>query len=78
MGAKTKLHICGNIQPFLHLLPSEYIDILDVDWMVPLEDVRQKVSSEVTISGNYNPVVVMKDMSKDCFFGLEINLKLME
>ncbi|KAA6300458.1 MAG: Uroporphyrinogen decarboxylase [Candidatus Ordinivivax streblomastigis] len=36
-GGLTKLHICGQITPFLELLPVQYCDIVDVDWMVPLD-----------------------------------------
>lgn len=63
-GARTKLHICGNIQPFLHLLPFDYIDILDIDWMVPLKEAVEKVPDTIILSGNYDPVSVMQDMTK--------------
>jgi MtaA/CmuA family methyltransferase len=55
-GAKTKLHICGNIAPLLPLLAQLDIDILDVDWMVPLEDAQGIMGETVTLCGNFNPV----------------------
>lgn len=58
MGAKTKLHICGNTQPFLEWIPFDVVDIFDVDWMVPLEEVR-KYSGTSVLSGNYDPVAVL-------------------
>ena len=36
-GAAVKLHICGNINHLLHLLAKTGADILDADWMVPLD-----------------------------------------
>ncbi len=56
MGAYAKLHICGNIT---HLLPSIAelgIDLLDVDHMVSLPQVREIVGQDVTITGNIDPV----------------------
>lgn len=59
MGAKTKLHICGNTTPFLEDLPADCCDILDVDWMVPLDRVAALHGQVCTISGNYDPVAVL-------------------
>lgn len=59
MGAKTKLHICGNIEPFLDQLPVDVIDILDVDWMVPLQKANELHGAKVSLSGNYDPVAVL-------------------
>jgi uroporphyrinogen decarboxylase len=58
-GAKTKLHICGNIAPFLADIPAEYCDIVDVDWMVPLAETAHVFGGRCAISGNYNPVSVL-------------------
>ena len=55
-GAKTKVHICGNIAPLLPRLAQLDIDILDVDWMVPLEQARAIMGEAVTLCGNFNPV----------------------
>ncbi len=57
-GAKTKLHICGNTTPFLEDMPWDVIDILDVDWMVPLERATQ-LSKGTCLSGNFDPVAVL-------------------
>ena len=59
MGAKTKLHICGNIQPLLSDIPVEYCDIVDVDWMVSLEDAVRIFDGRCAVSGNYDPVTVL-------------------
>ena len=61
MGAHVKLHICGNIT---HLLPGVAdlgVDILDVDHMVKMPVVRHAVGNAVAISGNMDPVSVVRN-----------------
>ncbi len=59
MGLKTKLHICGDIGPFLDSIPAEYCDIVDVDWMVDLKEAVRIFGGKTCVSGNYDPVSVM-------------------
>ncbi|MCK9639971.1 MAG: uroporphyrinogen decarboxylase family protein [Prolixibacteraceae bacterium] len=56
MGAYVKLHICGNIAHLLPGISSLDIDILDVDHMVNLADVRAILPKKVAIAGNIDPV----------------------
>ena len=63
-GGKTKLHICGNTTPFLELLPAKYCDILDLDWMVPMDQAAEKLGDITCINGNYDPVAVLLQGSK--------------
>ena len=56
MGVLVRLHICGNIN---HLLPSITelgIDIIDFDWQVDMELARRLLGSQVTLTGNLDPV----------------------
>lgn len=56
MGARVKLHICGNIT---HLLPGIArlgLDVLDVDHLVDLATVRAAVGPKVALAGNVDPV----------------------
>lgn len=59
MGAKTKLHICGNTTPFLEHIPVDVIDIFDVDWMVPLDKATEVCGAKTSLSGNYDPVDIL-------------------
>lgn len=59
MGAKTKLHICGNVTPFLEYLPAQYCDIIDLDWMVPMDRAAALLGDQCALSGNYDPVAVL-------------------
>lgn len=61
MGAYVKLHICGNITHLLPGIADLNVDILDVDHMVRLSDVRHNVGNQVVITGNMDPVTVIKN-----------------
>jgi MtaA/CmuA family methyltransferase len=60
MGAYVKLHICGNTT---HLLPGMAglgVDIVDIDHMVSLAGVREALGPKVTITGNLDPVEMLR------------------
>jgi uroporphyrinogen decarboxylase len=60
LGAKAKLHICGNIT---HLLPSISglnLDIIDLDWQVDLQEARKILGDNVVLKGNINPVLIQE------------------
>lgn len=56
MGAFVRLHICGNIKHLLHDISGLGVDILDVDHMVDMENVRNIVGKHVVLCGNIDPV----------------------
>jgi uroporphyrinogen decarboxylase len=58
LGAKVKLHICGNISHLLPSLKDLGLDILDIDWMVNFEEAYQFMGSNVAVCGNINPIVI--------------------
>ena len=58
-GGMTKLHICGKTTPFLESLPAQHCDILDFDWMVPMDKAAELFGDITCINGNYNPVSVL-------------------
>jgi MtaA/CmuA family methyltransferase len=57
MGAHVKLHICGNITHLLPGISDLGVDILDVDHMVNIANVRTLIGNQVTITGNIDPVL---------------------
>jgi len=60
LGAKVKLHICGNITSLLSLLRQVAPDILDIDWMVNFREAALMFEGTKTrVSGNMDPVAVM-------------------
>lgn len=56
MGAKVRMHICGNITHLLPGLASLNLDVIDVDHMVSLAKVREVLGPKVALSGNLDPV----------------------
>ncbi len=58
-GAAVKLHICGNTGRIVGLMARTGADIIDLDWMVPLDKAREAVGPEVTLCGNFDPVGVL-------------------
>ena len=60
LGAKVKLHICGNITAILPLIKQVEADILDVDWMVDFAAAAKFFDgSKTAVNGNMDPVRVM-------------------
>ena len=58
-GAAVKLHICGNIKNNISHIAKSGADIIDVDWMVPLDRARELVGPEITLCGNFDPSGVL-------------------
>ena len=58
-GAAVKLHVCGNINNIVQHMAQSGTDVIDVDWMVPLEKARELSGPGVTLCGNFNPTGVL-------------------
>jgi len=56
MGAKVRMHICGNITHLLPGLASLDLDVIDVDHMVDLAEVRKQLGPRPAIGANLDPV----------------------
>jgi MtaA/CmuA family methyltransferase len=61
MGAKVRLHICGNIRRILDGIGRLGCDIVDVDSMVTLTECREVMGANQVLLGNLNPVAVMRN-----------------
>lgn len=55
MGAKVRLHICGNIAPLLPKIAELGCDIVDVDYLVPMQQACEEMPQQVLL-GNLDPV----------------------
>jgi uroporphyrinogen-III decarboxylase len=56
MGAKVKMHICGDITPLLPGLAEVAPDVLDCDHMVSLALARRTMPAGTVLTGNLDPV----------------------
>ncbi len=59
MGAKVKLHICGNINPLLEDIAQLGADIVDCDWMVDFKKAVELFGSKTAACGNFDPVQIL-------------------
>ena len=59
MGAKVKLHICGNLNPVLDLIAQTGADIADLDHMVDIKRASEIFPESMSICGNFDPVGVL-------------------
>jgi MtaA/CmuA family methyltransferase len=65
LGAKVKLHICGNITHLLEELPYSRPDIVDLDWMVDMEVAHFVLGPDIIRCGNLDPVGLIQEKSMD-------------
>jgi MtaA/CmuA family methyltransferase len=54
-GARTRLHICGNITRLLPQIAELGADIVDIDWMVDMAECRRILGPGVALAGNLDP-----------------------
>jgi MtaA/CmuA family methyltransferase len=58
-GAAVKLHVCGDINRSIHLMAQTGCDVIDIDWMVPVDKSRATVGPDITLAGNFDPSAVL-------------------
>jgi MtaA/CmuA family methyltransferase len=61
LGAKVRLHICGNTRPHLENMGRLGCEIVDLDYLAPISDGRQKMGPNQILLGNVNPVQVLRN-----------------
>ncbi len=61
MGAKVRLHICGNIRRILSPIGRLGCDLVDVDYPAPLWEARQAMGERQVLAGNLNPVADVRN-----------------
>ena len=61
LGARVRLHICGNTRRILPGMGRLGCEIVDIDYMVPLAQARAEMGPEPVLLGNIDPVRVLRD-----------------
>lgn len=64
MGAKVRLHICGNTSTILDSMGRLGCDIVDLDYFVDMTEARAQMPGQV-ILGNIEPVAVLRNSKAD-------------
>ena len=60
MGAKTRLHICGNTSPILGPMGRLGCDIVDLDYPASVRAARTAMGPDQLLLGNLDPVRVVR------------------
>ena len=47
------------VAAIIALMTQTHADVIDVDWMVPLDQAREKVGPDLTLCGNFDPAGVL-------------------
>jgi MtaA/CmuA family methyltransferase len=61
MGGRVRLHICGNTRFALEGMGRLGCEIVDLDFLSPMAEGREKMGSAQILLGNINPVKVLRD-----------------
>jgi MtaA/CmuA family methyltransferase len=61
MGTRVRLHICGNTRRILAGMGRLGCEIVDLDFMVPLAQAREKMGPAQVLLGNIDPVRVLRN-----------------
>ena len=61
LGAKVRLHICGNTRRILQGMGRLGCEIVDLDFLSPLSEGRAQMGPQQVLLGNLDPVRVLRD-----------------
>jgi MtaA/CmuA family methyltransferase len=61
MGARVRLHICGNTRACLAGMGELGCAVVDLDWMSPMSEGRTRMGAGQVILGNIDPVAVLRN-----------------
>jgi MtaA/CmuA family methyltransferase len=64
LGGKIRLHICGDTRPNLREMGQLNCEIVDLDFMVPVAEAREKMGPSQILLGNLDPVRVLLEGSE--------------
>jgi uroporphyrinogen-III decarboxylase len=67
-GAKVKMHICGNITNHLESLVQTGADIIDLDWMVPIEKAVDLLKLNQVVCSNFDPVRILLESTPEIVY----------
>lgn len=61
LGAKARLHICGNTRRILAGMGRLGADIVDLDYLSPIDEGRKAMGKSQVLLGNIDPVRVLRE-----------------
>jgi len=69
MGARVRLHICGNTRRSVDVMAGLGADIVDLDSLVPLDRARADAGPAQVLLGNLNPVTELMSATPEAVSG---------
>lgn len=61
MGTKVRLHICGSTRRIFSGMGQLGCEIVDLDWLAPVDEARRVMGPEQVLLGNIDPVAVLRN-----------------
>jgi uroporphyrinogen-III decarboxylase len=61
LGARVRLHICGNTRRILDGMGRLGCDMIDLDYLAPVGEGRAEMGPQQVLLGNIDPVRVLRD-----------------
>lgn len=61
------MHVCGNIVPSIREIASTNCTAIDIDYMVPMDLVRQHCGKDACLKGNLNPIDLLNKTPEEVF-----------
>lgn len=65
LGARVRLHICGDTRSILAGMGRLGCEIVDLDFPVPVAEARQAMSPDQVLLGNLHPVALLRNGTPD-------------
>jgi MtaA/CmuA family methyltransferase len=65
LGARVRLHICGNTRAILGGIGRLGCEIVDLDYLTPVAEARGKLGALQVVMGNIDPVRTLRDGTPD-------------
>lgn len=61
LGGRVRLHICGNTTAILDGMGRLGCEMVDLDWMVPMDKAREAMGEKQVLAGNADPIAVLRN-----------------
>ena len=58
-GVRTIMHVCGDINKSAAIIAQTGVDVMDIDYMVPLDHARAATGGKICLKGNFNPMELL-------------------
>jgi MtaA/CmuA family methyltransferase len=65
MGARVRLHICGNIRKIFRGIGALGCEIVDLDYLAPVREAREAMGPDQVLLGNLDPVSILRNGTPD-------------